>query len=273
MKTRLPRWIRTLALAVVAPLAMLVGCQSKLIYHPQPYPESWLAEFDRTGGERLRFTTSQGAQTAFYRPPASANAQPRRLWLCFAGNASLALQWEFLSGLPHPDDALLMVDYPGYGLCAGRPNPKRIRENATTALAMLAAEKFNGRTPPLGLAGHSLGAAAALLAAQDFQAGRVLLLSPFTSLMEMGNRVLFPPLGHLTTHRFDNMKALANAKGPPGEVVIFHGAQDEIIPVEMGRRLAESMPQVTRFIPLPGARHNDLFALAGPGIRAAMNAP
>ncbi len=260
------------SVALVGPLVLLVGCQSKLIYHPQPYPEGWIERFESSGGERVVFTTSQGQQTAFYRPCASGKSQPRRLWLCIAGNASLALLWEHLPGAPHPDDALLMVDYPGYGLCEGRPNPARIRENARLALQTVIDERLEGRQPALGLLGHSLGAAAVLLAAQDFDADRLILLAPFTSLMEMGNRVLFPPLGHLTLHRFDNVKALANATVPPGQVLIFHGDQDEIIPVEMGRRLAASRPEA-RFTVVPGARHNDLFERIGDTVRAAMNEP
>lgn len=272
MKASLRRLFAVSFCALTGPLVLLVSCQSKLIYHPQRYSDDWLERFERSGGERVVFTTSQGEQTAFYRPCASGKSQPRRLWLCFAGNASLALLWEELPGAPHPDDALLMVDYPGYGLCEGKPNPARIRESARGALQTLVSERLEGRQPALGLLGHSLGAAAILLAAQDFHADRLILLSPFTSLMDMGNRLLFPPLGHLTLHRFDNLKALADAAVPPGQVLIFHGDEDEIIPVEMGRRLAASRPEA-RFVVVPGARHNDLFEHIGEAVREAMNEP
>lgn len=273
MKSFLLRFGRTLFIAGCIPLAVLATFQNRLLYHPRPYPANWLQEFDETGGVRLAFTTSQGSQTAFYRPPSSGTATPRRLWLCFTGNGSLALQWEFLSGQPHPDDALLMVDYPGYGLCTGSPSPARIQENAVAAWKALVASHFEGQSPALGLAGHSLGAAAALLAAQELAADRLLLLAPFTSLVEMGHHLFFPPLGHLVRHRYDNLTALAQTKGRPTEVVIFHGEQDEVIPVAMGRRLAASRPDLTRFIAVPGARHNDVFELAGHDLRAAMNAP
>ena len=273
MKSLLQRLTRTLFIAGLVPLAVLTAFQNRLLYHPRPYPADWLQEFAETGGIRLAYTTSEGGQTAFYRPPTSGISVPRRLWLCFTGNGSLALEWEFLAGQPHPDDALLMVDYPGYGLCAGSPTPARIQENAVAALKSLVATKFDGRTPALGLAGHSLGAAAALLAAQELTADRLLLLAPFTSLMDMADHLFFPPLGLLVRHRYDNLSALAQAKGSPASVLIFHGELDEVIPVAMGRRLAESQPATTRFIAVPDATHNDVFEIAGRDLRAAMNAP
>ncbi len=264
---------RVLFAALLVPVAVLAGCQSRLIYHPQPYPAGWVEQFERGGGARVVFSTSQGEQTAFYRPPVSGATTPRLLWLCFAGNGSLALSWHDVLDRPHPDDAFLMVDYPGYGLCAGKPTPNRARENACAAHAAVLDGPLRGARPPVALAGHSLGAAVALLAAQDAQAERVVLVSPFTSMVEMGNRVLFPPLGLLTTHRYDNVRALAALQEPLPQVVIFHGERDEIIPTEMGQRLAAQLPDAARFIPVRGAGHNDVLDSGADEIAAAMNAP
>jgi pimeloyl-ACP methyl ester carboxylesterase len=110
--------------------------------------------------------------------------------------------------------------------------------------------------------GHSLGAAAALMAAEDLNARRGVLISPFTSMTDMGRIVLGWPLCHLNLHRFDNRKTLRRVvTHPEARFVIFHGAEDEVIPVRMGRELAAAHPQAVTFHEIPAAHHNDILAL------------
>ena len=81
----------------------------------------------------------------------------------------------------------------------------------------------------------------------------------------MGRIVLGWPLCLLNRHPFDNRAALdefARRAGARG--VIFHGTEDEIIPLRMGRELAEAHPDALEFHPVAGAGHNDILsAIAG----------
>ena len=107
--------------------------------------------------------------------------------------------------------------------------------------------------------GHSLGSAACLIAASEFSIQRGVLISPFTSTMEMSQALTGLPLGFLVWHRFDNSARLTEleARGP-GEVIILHGSDDEVIPVGMSRSLAAQHPKVVRFTEIPGGRHNTI---------------
>jgi fermentation-respiration switch protein FrsA (DUF1100 family) len=107
--------------------------------------------------------------------------------------------------------------------------------------------------------GHSLGAAASLIAATEFDMRQGVLLSPFTSTMEMSQVVTGLPVGLLVTHRFDNAARLDEiiAQGP-AKIVIVHGTDDEVIPVDMSRKLARGREKTVRLIGVPGARHNDI---------------
>ena len=107
--------------------------------------------------------------------------------------------------------------------------------------------------------GHSLGAAACLIAATEFKIQRGILLAPFTSTMDMSRQVTGLPLGFLVWHRFDNSARLAemSARGP-GEVIIFHCSDDHVVPVTMGRLLAAEQKDTVRFIELPMGGHNPL---------------
>lgn len=270
------RLLRLVVIAFLTPVIYLLGCQSKLIYHPNPYRDTYERLLQHAKGERIGYKTSQGKQTAFYIPPRvpAKDGLPQTVWLCFGGNGSLALDWLYFNEEWEGRFAYLLVDYPSYGDCEGAPTPDRIRQSGKAAVEALA--KRLGMTPEalqprLALLGHSLGSAAALMAAEDLDVRRGVLLSPFTSMTDMGRIVLGWPLCYLNMHPFDNRKTLKEATREPGaRFVIFHGTEDEVIPVRMGRELAEAHPEAVTFHAVEGAHHNDILSLAGDKIGRAM---
>lgn len=276
----MPPWkrlLRLLAIVILTPVIFLLGCQSSLIYHPNPYHAEYETMLREAGGGRVTFTTSQGGQTAFYIPPRTAAAGlPRTIWLCFGGNGSLALDWLHFTGAWDENFAYLLVDYPSYGDCEGKPTPASIRESGKAAVAALA--HHLGATqaelrPQLVMLGHSLGCAASLMAAEDLDVRRGVLISPFTTMTDMGRIVLGWPLCHLNLHRFDNRKTLRHIAARGGaKFIIFHGSGDEVIPAHMGRELAVAHPQVVEFHEVPGAHHNDILSLVRGRIGQAMAA-
>ncbi len=276
----MPLWkrlLRLVAILILTPVIFLLGWQSRLIYHPNPYQAEHETLLRNVKGERLRFETAQGRQTAFYIPPRTpAPGLPQTLWLCFAGNGSLALDWLEYTGDWDARFAYLLIDYPSYGECEGTPSPERIRESSKAAVAALAHHLHTSQAelqPRLAVLGHSLGAAAALMAADDLDLRRGVLLSPFTTMTDMGRIVLGWPLCYLNRHRFDNRLSLGHVASRAGaRIVIFHGAEDEVIPLRMGQELAAAHLQAVTFHAVPGGHHNDLLRLISPQIGQAMAA-
>lgn len=258
----------------LALVVLLLSCQSRLIYFPRPYDRGALWDLEQRQGRRLEFTTSQGPQVAFYLPSrVNPAAEPSFVWLVCGGNGSLALDY---AGEPLHWDArfgYLFVDYPGYGLCSGKPSPKRIEENVVGAAAALRRElgwsedDFRKRT---GVFGHSIGCAAALMAADSLQLQRAVLCAPFTTMTEMGRLALGWPLCCLNLHRFDNVTRLKSLERRGAAVRIFHGTEDEVIPVTMSRTLAGKFPKTVRLTEIPDRRHNDVVMAATNEIGAAM---
>jgi uncharacterized protein len=254
------------------PLLLIAGCQTKLIYFPRPYGPAVTADWsEKTRGKPIGFTTSQGKQRAFLQGNLTT---PRNLWIVCGGNGTVALDWSdwLEKNAPH-EDAWLLVDFPGYGDCEGSPSPARIRESLRIAVPL--AEKSLGWTiskpARLRFFGHSLGGAACLIAASEFGIQRGVLLAPFTSTMDMARRMTGLPLGFLVTHRFDNEAGLAElADRGPGEVIILHGSDDEVIPVSMSRRMADERKKIVRFMEIPGARHNTFQELNAEQVAAAL---
>jgi fermentation-respiration switch protein FrsA (DUF1100 family) len=46
-------------------------------------------------------------------------------------------------------------------------------------------------------------------------------------------------------------------------VLIIHGAHDEIIPVDMARRVFAAAPEPKELYIVPGAHHNDTYLVGG----------
>lgn len=264
-------------LALAGFAAWLFLAQERLIYFPSRYPPELVRGAEALGFRRLEFTTAQGPQTAFLLPPKDGGS-PSALVVIFSGNGAAALDWTgFALARRDQRAAVLLADYPGYGLCAGRPDPAAVRESALAALnAAAAALGANAAElePRLVCLGHSLGAAAAFDLAAETGARRVVALAPFTSLLDMARLRVGPLLAWLLRHRYDNTAALSRiaARGRTTEIVIFHGADDEIVPPWMGARLAEqarSLGLPVTLTSVPGAGHNDLADALGPQLPAA----
>src|SRR2546426_8217692 len=114
------RVIRTLlgvGLLLLAALLILYFCQHSMVYHPRPYDESYAYAFPANGVE-INYTVATAKYCAYYIP--STAPLPKRLWIAFCGNGSLALDWTtILREYWARDDAFLLIDYPGYGKNGG----------------------------------------------------------------------------------------------------------------------------------------------------------
>ena len=273
MKSLMKSLFRIALLTAVGLAILLMAAQHRMIYFPRKYAPTDAASFGM-GVQTLEFSTSQGKQTAYFVPPRSGNPA-RTLWVLFNGNGGLALEWEFLvRGYPDADAAFLLIDYPGYGASEGSPNSRRIMETADAALAACLEHIKLAEALDLHTLGHSLGAANALAFAAKHEVSRVVLISPFTSLRDMARRTVGWPLCYLLLDNYDNRARLLQitARKPMPRVEILHGSVDKLIPVAMGRELAELDARV-RFREFAGMGHNDILHSARREIIETMSGP
>jgi uncharacterized protein len=246
-------------------ISLLVLFQHRFIYFPLRYSPKQLEEARTAGVREVKFQTSQGSHSAFFWREGDSKTAPQNLWLVFGGNGDVALAWlTLLRAFPNPRNGYLLIDYPGYGICDGKPNPETILESSQRALqTLLETEGWKMGADSLCVLGHSLGGAAALQFAAKNLVRKIVVVSTFTTMDDMVRTQIRVPLGYLLRHRFDNvasLKAILSQKDVP-EIWIFHGQADEIIPPKMGQGLASLDPIRIKFYALPGARHNDVFQL------------
>ena len=262
-----------LILLVVASVVLLL-VQSKLMYFARPYGKPSLWDLARRGGRHIEVQTSQGRQVAFYLPSLKAPDQsPKFLWFVFGGNGSLALDYDGEPQHWDPRFAYVFVDYPSYGLCEGTPNPANIKESIVKIAQQVKADlhwsdvDFSKKS---GVLGHSLGCAAALIMADELALKKAVLCAPFTTMTAMAYRTVGWPLCYLNQHRFDNVTRISSLNQRGGQVRIFHGAADTIIPVAMSRFMCESCPTSVHLTEIPECGHNEVIMMASTEIGQAM---
>lgn len=155
----------------------------------------------------------------------------------------------------------LAVEYPGYGTNPGSPSEESIYRAAEVAIAELRAAGVGPEATVLS--GRSLGGATAVEMARRGHGARLVLLATFTSVADMADRLLpFLPTRWLVKDPFDSASKAPSITVP---VLIFHGDQDEVVPVEMGQRLGRLFPHATMET-IPDARHNDLLERTWPAL-------
>jgi uncharacterized protein len=245
------RSLRVLLLVWVGFVVLLVLVQERLLYHPRPLPGDV-----PPGVVAITRDTGDGTQRAWWRPPVAGGA-PRRLWVCTGGNGALAWDWLPVVEAGDARDGFLLIDYPGYGGSAGSPTPAGIDAGVDAAVAAVQQEHPGA---PLCVLGHSLGCAPALRLAGRQAVQRIVLIAPFTSVVDMARRLVGWPACYLARHRWDNRAALAAVRGTPA-VDVIHGDADQTIPVAMGEALAAGRAGA-RFHLVSGGGHDDVVVSA-----------
>src|SRR5437764_7498171 len=169
----------------------------------------------------------------------------------------------------------MLLDYPGYGKCEGYATIASTRASADAALNALAKRlrlSEEELEPHLCTIGHSLGSAVAIDFAARHRVQRVVAISPFTTLREEAARLIGAPLSRLLIESYDNRVAIAELRGrnPAVKMAIFHGTEDSVIPVRMGRDLAQKFPFI-EFFAIDGADHVSVLSYAHDKIIRWMN--
>ncbi len=241
------------------------GCHSKLLYTDMEIESFRKGHY----GIELFFETRSGKQSAFYIfPENNYRDLPESIIIAYPGIGSKALDWhEFAVHSRDPKTGLLLIDYPGRGNSRGMMRPKYLPESTSGALGalkkFLAIEQGHDVSNHLSLLGHSFGCAAALQMAQQLNPDRIVLVAPFTTL----RKALFKkvgPLAWLNPDKMDNRKWLKNLckQANPPLITIIHGTNDQTVPVQMGRELANQSDGCVVFHEIEGAAHMDILNIA-----------
>ena len=220
--------------------AALFFFQRSLIYFPQPRSMG-------NGDTVATLHTPDASLTLTVRPVDSANAL-----IYFGGNAE-----DVSASLPglsvaFPEHALYLLHYRGYGGSSGKPSEAALHRDALALFDKVYAEHAR-----VTVVGRSLGSGVAIRLASVRPVTRLVLVSPYNSILELAARQ-FPylPVRWLLLDKFESWRYAAAVQAPTTLVVAEH---DEIIPAASSLRLQSQFAKdVARYQVIPGAGHNTI---------------
>ena len=151
-----------------------------------------------------------------------------------------------------PDHALYLMHYRGYLGSSGKPT-----EHALVSDALALFDRVSAEHGDVVLIGRSLGAGVAVQVASRRAVSRLVLVTPFDSLVELAARQ-FPyfPVRWLLRDRYESGKYASQVKAP---TLIIAAGQDEIIPARSTELLLSRFANgIASMEVIGGAGHNSI---------------
>jgi fermentation-respiration switch protein FrsA (DUF1100 family) len=259
------RGVFVLCLAYVVLIGVLYFMQDSLIFPGHVFQGKSFARYDpQPGTELISLSTPKGERVAALfgealspkgEPLPEAAQRPTILYL-YGNGQCLNYAQEELDLFRRLGTDVLVPDYLGYGLSAGKPGESGCYAAADAAYAYLTRDR--GVQPgKLYIVGWSLGGAVAIdLAAREPAAG-LATFSTFTSMEEMAKRQYpYLPVSWFLRSRFESEAKMPRVSCP---VLLGHGERDRRVPFDMEERLARAVKtKATRFS-VKDAGHNDFY--------------
>lgn len=233
--------------------------QAQLLYQPTsprgslgPTPGAIHLPF-----EDLRIQTPDGVSLHAWLVPAS-EGRPVVIF-CHGNGGNIPDCLGTIRILHELDLHLLIFDYRGYGDSSGRPSEGGTYRDVQAVWRYLV-EELGFAPGEIILFGRSLGAAVAAHLARDVRPGALILESPFTSLPEIAARhYWYLPVRWLVRYRYSTVDSVESVESP---TLVIHSADDEVVPIEHGRRVFDHARGPKRFLLIVGA-HADGFLTSG----------
>ncbi len=251
-------WIKRLGrygLIVAAGWGGLSLLARRSVFYPMKFPEGWWQLQERVGAEDAWITTSDGVKLHgwFASPPGAKLAT-----LFLHGNAgNVTHRVQALLAIREAGNAVLVVDYRGFGKSEGSPSESGVTLDAEAAFVWLQRRGFAPER--IVLHGESLGTAVAVDLAARNKCSGLILEAPFTSASAVAGTVV-PLLGRTLISGFDSLSRIGRVRAP---LLVIHGTRDEVIPFRMGKELFDAANEPKQFWAVEGAGHNDLAETAG----------
>jgi len=151
-----------------------------------------------------------------------------------------------------PDHALYLMHYRSYGGSTGQPTEKA---NVADGLALF--EKVRALHSDVTIFGRSLGSGVAVQVASRVAASRLVLITPYDSIVEIGVQ-MYPllPVRWLALDSYESGKFAPQIRIP---TTIIEAENDEEIPHASTEKLLRRFdPGVAKLTVIEGVGHNDL---------------
>ncbi len=254
-------------------LLLCSSCTS-LFYQPDSYfysdPKALKLDY-----QEIQIPSFDGTQLALWSFKGDKKIAKKCLILFFHGNAqNVSSHYYNLAWIVPQGHDFMILDYRGYGVSEGKPNPKAVRGDALTFLEYGYQAFKKGPYQKLVVYGQSLGGNILLDALKEFphqeEVNLAIFDSTFLSYQELAQDKLkrailtypFNWLAYLLISDETSPQAYApNFKRPS---LIIHGEKDGIIPFKFGEEFYQKIGAEKKwFWKIENGEHIDIFARHG----------
>lgn len=236
-----------LSLCYAALVGIMIARQEKLLFYPIKLPEDF--QFNKPGVVERQIVVPGATLSALHFKQADAKG----LVFFLHGNAGNLDIWlpstELYQRVGYD---LFMLDYRGFGKSTGQiASEAQLHADVLAAWHSVAPE-YAGK--PIVIYGRSLGSGLATKLATQVDAALLVLVSPFTSFVQLGREHFpwVPP--QITRYPMRSEDWLRATKTP---VFMVHGARDDLVRLSHAESLKAQRPDA-ELVVLPEAGHNDI---------------
>ena len=231
---------------------MLYFLQEKMIFLPSKLPQDYRYSF-RHDFEEINLETEDGyvLNSIHFK-----QVRSKGLILYFHGNAGDLSRWgNITSFFVDKNYDVLVMDYRSYGKSTGKLSEDALHTDAQMFYDY-ALDRYD--ESDIILYGRSLGTGIATRLAANNNPNRLILETPFYSLMDIAKgRFPFLPIKWLMKYKFMSHEFIQKVTCP---IAIFHGTKDRVIPYESGKRLFNAIPHGAKeFFTISEGGHNNLI--------------
>jgi fermentation-respiration switch protein FrsA (DUF1100 family) len=222
------------------------------MYFPDP-TRTTPADAGLDGVCEIEIAVADGVTLVAWHAPAK-DSKPTLLY--FHGNAANAAnRAPKIEKMLESGFGVFYLNNRGYGGSGGNPT-----EENNVADAIAAYDHLAGLGVPASSIvafGESLGSGQAVRLAAERPVAAIMLEAPLTSTVDVARTIYFwLPLSLLITDQYNVERDIRAVTAP---LLILHGEQDEVIPVEMGQRVYRAANDPKRIELFRQGGHNDLF--------------
>lgn len=230
--------------------------QEKLIFAGTPLSQDYEFVFDQPFQE-LNLEAQDGAiiNSLYF-----TVSNPEGAMIYFHGNAGDLSRWgDIALQYTRLNYNVIIIDYRTYGKSTGKINEQKMLDDTQLPYDFLL-EDFN--EDEIVIYGRSLGTSFATYLASKNHPRKLILETPFYNMLDVAKRrfPLIPFLDQLLKYRLETNTFIKNVQCP---IVIYHGTNDDIVPLESGTLLKEEIPnnQLT-FYTIEDATHHNIGSFA-----------
>jgi len=142
---------------------------------------------------------------------------------------------------------VLLVEYPGYGICPGHCSEETLFAAARTAFHFVC-EVLRCPAEDVIIFGRSLGASLAIRLASTVTCHGLILVAPFLSLVEAVQGFVGGLANVLVHDTFSNRNYVRKVKVP---MLVIHGLKDRLIPCSHGQGIFDLCPHDKKLLVTP----------------------